>query len=665
MSLSRLLPFAAAALLFAGCEGMKDVSIVPRGEQLVKLTVVPQVGLGDSCREVRSCYNPEEETVEDFLVLCYGEDGCQWAAADPGTPYLLLRAGDTYNIYAIVNVPDLDPLDFPKEIDVQRYKYSLPSLSSHLSCLPASGSVSGWVQPLSSQSLTVPCTILLSSYDLTIQRDFSDPASSFVVNSVAIRQAAVSSYLFQQNAASLPADVGDGDSATENDIAFLNVNSGNESAPVRFFLLENMQGSPASLADNDDPWAKLPEAVPEIAELSTYLELKGVYQSPGYRSDVTYRLYLGKDSVGNFDIRRGVRHKMTLVLTDDGLYGGSWFVEISESDSRSLLWSDNTLKIGESEKEKSIRLLVSHPLMTYDVTVGAVSLISGSSYSDPREIVNFSYDKTTCQLTVMVLREVPERLDFVVCAESCDSRHSDELRVEVFPDIWNPESIVLFPDGGTGEFASPDASFRVCWENVEGETMAVSPEQMAQLNFNVFDENGKDVSSLVEIEADEDGTVYLGCSFNLFSDLSYHNTRNLKLVATAPNSAFGEETIVFRRLISYVHSGFYTYNSGPWGVHPYGILSLGFVIVYLDGGEDEMPYFLEDESKPYQYIYSDNEYGIFWGSHNRPAEYLGDTRFILHTIKSTQLPSGVIALDSSVSIETDLSIDEIFLERYE
>lgn len=115
-------------------------------------------------------------------------------------------------------------------------------------------------------------------------------------------------------------DVGDGDFATEADIYTLN-----KGGSVQFYVLENCQG--LLLPQNTDPWTKTPDSIPESADLCTYLELMCEFESESfYQGEVLYRIYLGRDNVSDFNVRRNEVLNLTLTLTDSSLKKLSWKV---------------------------------------------------------------------------------------------------------------------------------------------------------------------------------------------------------------------------------------------------------------------------------------------------------------------------------------------------
>lgn len=544
---------ALALSAFYGCHS-EDTCVPPVPDNMAAV----KVRLSDSSQSVS---DSGQEEVRDFLVMSYDSDGNQYSVATPDRPYLLLEIGGMYDIFAMVNIPGLSPSDFPTVGDILEYKYAPVRDLEAASCPPASGSVLGWTQRDAAAVMDIPCRCLFSRYDLCVNSAFSDLSAEFVVESVQVRQSAASILLFSKNTASSADDVTDGYRAAAEDLEVLNSGSGR----VSLYMFENMQGSPAALAGNRDIYCKVPESVPEIAARATYLEVCGKYSLPDYVCNITCRLYLGKDAYGNFDVERGVCHRVDLTFTDDALNGCGWIADIVEDDRRG----------------------------------------------------------------------------------------------------WRPSSFMLEPLGETYAFAPPCAAFRMMWEDEDGNGDWVDSSQFAQLTFRILDEKGTEASYDWEVIHEDIDVFVFDISFRHFAGMTYSSVREMTFVAEGPNGASASATIRFYRIIACANRGFFTYNATNRGVHPYGILSLGFIVTFYDGDENDIPYITEDVSRPYQYIYAQDETDLFWMEHEDPIEYLEKTSFRLHTYKTREPFPGVVVVDSEDIVDTEIGIPDSFENRYE
>ncbi len=116
------------------------------------------------------------------------------------------------------------------------------------------------------------------------------------------------------------------DSASPSDLSRLNSGS-----KVVLYAFENMQGT--LLPGNTDPWRKVPSNIGNAGPYCTYLEVDCSYETDTEScSDITYRMYLGKDATTNFDVQRNCRYTVTLIPTDGEMHGerGSWKIESGE-----------------------------------------------------------------------------------------------------------------------------------------------------------------------------------------------------------------------------------------------------------------------------------------------------------------------------------------------
>lgn len=121
-------------------------------------------------------------------------------------------------------------------------------------------------------------------------------------------------------------DVGDGDTGTEEDVSLC------EGQAVNFYCLENMQGEIEPTRPGGgmllDPteWDKVPERIHGKGDVCTYIELVGFMNGglDGMMGNVTYRFYLGKDNIRNYDIERNTSYDVSLTVTEGGLAMTSW-----------------------------------------------------------------------------------------------------------------------------------------------------------------------------------------------------------------------------------------------------------------------------------------------------------------------------------------------------
>lgn len=178
----------------------------------------------------------------------------------------------------------------------------------------------------------------------------------------------------------------------------LDINNLNENGSAEFFVLENRMGE--LLEGNTDPSRKTWDNLKtEDAELCTYLELKGSYNSyDGIRSDISMRFFLGQNTYSNFDIIRNTVTDITLTLTDSGVFAGTWKVEMDNITSdRVLSFSEENHGYVEIAHDYSDTLCLRVYPNTLDYTVTVLPKdaeaygLEVESVGDDRYVIRSSY----------------------------------------------------------------------------------------------------------------------------------------------------------------------------------------------------------------------------------------------------------------------------------
>ncbi len=241
-----------------------------------------------------------------------------------------LIAGYTYNVYALANVWNVEAPT--REEDLETMEIVCESMAD----LEGDG-----VPFVASATLTCSSettnSVILRLVRLISKVSFSFDGSAlqgFTVNSVRVCQSASNVFPFAEKSAATM--VMDGDYASASDIEA--VNNGEE---VSFYVLENCQGT--LLAGNTDPWAKVPDNIPEKKDVCTYVEVAGEFDgSGGVSGEVLYRFFLGQDDLTNFDVIRNTACSVSLTATEDGLDETSWKID------------NSSLVVGEVECELNL-----------------------------------------------------------------------------------------------------------------------------------------------------------------------------------------------------------------------------------------------------------------------------------------------------------------------
>lgn len=218
-----------------------------------------------------------------------------------------LEMGRTYDFYALSNMGNMD-VPF-LESEVGNLAYSLSGATGFSDAFPMSWCLKGMnVTPGSSFNIS------LSRLVAKITLDVDCGNTGLHVSSVALRQAPVKIRPFAvPGSRALEGEVSYGDHSSDSDVRSLN-----EGGVACFYMLENMQGT--LLPGNIDPMQKVPGRLPAKADVCTFIEVECAFDEGDDREgSVSYRMYLGKDNVSNFDVARNQILSLSLKLTDGGI----------------------------------------------------------------------------------------------------------------------------------------------------------------------------------------------------------------------------------------------------------------------------------------------------------------------------------------------------------
>lgn len=302
---------------------MLTVGCLPEMNQCDEVCVSFDIGRRNV---MKSAVSPEEDIVEglNLYAYCDGNLAASGYFKSGEQPQLKLLFGHRYDLYALANMGPVEA--DPSEVGFrENCLFQVAGVGDLGERLPMAWSTEDFVVTSPLDRVDVMLERLVAKVLFSVDKT---ALSGLGINSVRIRQSPLLVWPFRSQTGSrsdLQLQVADGDYATQDDLAQVN-----EGGQITFYVLENCQGR--LLEGNSDPWAKIPENIPDRAGLCTYLEVSCSFK-PGYfySGDVVYRLYLGRDSVSDFDIRRNTVLNASLFLTDDALGRVSWRVDADVS----------------------------------------------------------------------------------------------------------------------------------------------------------------------------------------------------------------------------------------------------------------------------------------------------------------------------------------------
>ena len=287
---------------------------------------------------LKSAIAPVEDAIYDMNLYAYS--GGKLAAAEyycrDINPSLKLLCGTSYNLYAIANVGQYEP-----PIDESQFRaecqFGISRVHDIRELLPMAWMHEDLIVRNPYERINIGFERLVGKVVFSVDKS---ALKGLEINYIRMRQSPRTVWPFKYENGSRAVDkseVFDCDYATSVDLDI--INSGGQ---VYFYVLENCQG--CLLEGNTDPWAKVPENIQKEAELCTYLEIGATFKKGFfYSGNVKYRLYLGQDSVADFNIMRNTVLNASLYLTDDGLGQISWRVEsdVKVNDGYAGGWISN------------------------------------------------------------------------------------------------------------------------------------------------------------------------------------------------------------------------------------------------------------------------------------------------------------------------------------
>lgn len=284
----------------------------------------------------RSSFSGDADALLDWNLYAY-LGGTLYAEVYSGNASSIrLLSGRRYDFYVLANVGEVHAPADENDIDLLTYRINGLIDFNNKGFPMAYVPVSGFEVTDASSVLYFPLTRLVARYDFSIDRSLLENLG-FTATSLSLRQSPLDIRPFALRSSAT--ETGDCDHACAEDVRRLNAGD-----TVSFYMLENWQGQLCN--GNTDEWQKFPDGDAVSASLSTYIELEGRISAVGLAADASYRMYLGRDNTGDFNVVRGTVNSVRLTLTDKGSFRTSWKVTLSNiSDSRMLRFEADTIYV--------------------------------------------------------------------------------------------------------------------------------------------------------------------------------------------------------------------------------------------------------------------------------------------------------------------------------
>lgn len=313
-----------------------------RGEEYGKVEANVRFQVGG--RHTKSSLTADEDIVNNIHIVSYSDGKLldDRYFSDIGNSRITLLSGKSCRLYVFANMGRLDiPLE---ESELAAYRYRIDNVNEFGGCFPMfASSETDIAADDGDPTVSITLKRLVAKYDFRIDKS---ALPGMQVTSIRLMQSALDVAPLTDSVAE---NVGDGDFASEADLEEIN-----HGESATFYTLENCRG--VLLPENKDPWAKIPDNIPDQAELCTYIEVKASFNEGfGLSGDVTYRFYLGEDNVSDFNVHRNTMSVLTLTLSEEGLEHYNWKVDNSglyhDPEEDPFKWSSTaTFYIGQKRR---------------------------------------------------------------------------------------------------------------------------------------------------------------------------------------------------------------------------------------------------------------------------------------------------------------------------
>ena len=341
MKMTRYIYFAAAAaalcLAAASCTEQLELPVPSDGAVAFSLHDEGFV-TGPRTKTVLSA--PDIETKKTSVTLAAYRAGTLYRSgyftSDLSQMELELVSGETYNVYAFVNMGDRTASLPASESGLSGVTYTIPAWQSvNNSGLPMTGVLTGFTAAPGTPG-TVPVT-----------RRFAKVTASLTCTwpGARITGAVVGNMNARIPLVGYAAMSGVSDALSWED----SDTGGSSSATMVFYVPENMQGTVSGISRSHDKSHEFNATVAANRDKLTYLEVSASGSSSSsamYGGNVTYRSYLGDNATTNFDIEGNTAYVWTITYGEDGLAEDTWKIDTEDlDDRRTFSWNQNPIYV--------------------------------------------------------------------------------------------------------------------------------------------------------------------------------------------------------------------------------------------------------------------------------------------------------------------------------
>lgn len=276
---------------------------------------------------------PDIETKKTSVTLAAYAGGaladCQHYTTALDAMVLELDPGQTYTLYALVNMGDMTASLPRLESDLESLTYRIPSYTEGAESLATRGLPMAGTLDYPGHGTVIPVERLLAKVTAHLSCEWEDAA----IRSVRVCNLNRTLRPFGEAVMDEDWDQQEFDDGT-----------GTASGTFVFYVPENRQGTIGGIQTSRE---KSPDANDEVRARSarlTYLETT-VEGTGTILGTIVYRSYLGRNAVTDFDILRNARYDWTIRFLPDGLQYDDWKHDNDLIDSQTGLhisdgWDD-------------------------------------------------------------------------------------------------------------------------------------------------------------------------------------------------------------------------------------------------------------------------------------------------------------------------------------
>ena len=337
--------------------------------------------------DTKSAFTLSESLIRDWNVLVYNSSGQLVSSLYSGDGSTLRLVRNTpYRIYAVANLGRFDAPSSESSLSYMRHEVqNMAAINSSGLPMSTDGALPKTFTS-ASESLTITVVRLVAKYRFRIDKTALSK-SDFTLSSMQVRNSSLDAMLFSSG--SQATSVADFDYASTQDISTLN--SGGE---VSYYMLENACGY--LLPGNTDQWNKIPDNIGANKNFCTYFEIKGTWTTEGAHSDITCRLYLGRNNCSDFNVDRNTVNSVVVTLSDDGMLRSNWKISRENIvDERQLYFSPSSIDLDADGEYEAVDIVVSPSSQQYSITASQAALDAADIdwyRSGDRLVLRSSYD---------------------------------------------------------------------------------------------------------------------------------------------------------------------------------------------------------------------------------------------------------------------------------